>query len=174
MNGGMGGGFQQGGGGGGGQMPGGSHTLGGSTGGMGKILLPYGVPKCIGQCGVFGGGGGGQASQFGTGCGTDRVPDLPHPSSYKVCQGGFGGGGRGEAKVASSSGTVFQTSADGTANTGGGGGAVNLGYSNGPQTTGAGGSGVVVVVEPSASVTVNSGVYKMNEQYHFKKLSKWS
>lgn len=174
FNSGSGGGFQQGGGGGGAGSTGGGTAGFGSIGGMGKILLPYGVPKCLGQCGVFGGGGGGQASQFGTGPGTDRVPDLPHPPSLKFCTGGFGGGGRGEAKVASSSGTVFQTSANGTANTGGGGGAVNLGYSNGPNTTGAGGSGIVIVIEPSAQVTVNSGVYKMNEQYHFKKLSKWS
>ena len=176
FNSGAGGSFQQGGGGGGAGGKGGDTVMQGGIGGFGKVLLPYGVPKCLGQCGVFGGGGGGQATQFNDGdpAGDNFIPATPHAPELKFCTGGFGGGGQGEAKIACNSSTPFQNATNGTANTGGGGGAVNLGYSNGPQTTGAGGSGIVIVVEPSASVTVNSGVYKMNEQYHFKKLSKWS
>jgi len=177
FNSGAGTGFQQGGGGGGAGQPGGSAGTFGGIGGMGKVTLPFGVPKCLGECGFFGGGGGGQASQFGAGTSSTPVTEIPvgpYPQALKFCTGGFGGGGQGQTKVACNSADPFQDPEDGDANSGGGGGAVNLGYSNGPNTTGAGGSGIVVVVEPSANVTVNSGVYKMVEQYHFKKLSKWS
>ena len=180
MNGGSGGGFQQGGGGGGGLSPGGpSHAFAGS-GGTGKIMIPYGVPACLGDDGFVGGGGGGQASQFAPGtcsCAPTqlgRFPAGPYPSGEAYGSGGKGGAGQGELKRACNSSTPFQNATSGTANTGGGGGGVNKGYSNGPLTSGSGGSGLAVVVEPNASVTVKDGVYNMKEQYHFKKLSKWT
>ena len=184
MNGGAGTSFQQGGGGGGSEMPGGaSSPAGGSNGGAGKNLQPYGVPKCLGENGILGGGGGGNLTQFGAGtcscadCSAGNagtLPNGPYPSGEAFCVGGIGGGGNGLIKVANNSGAVFQCNTAGTANTGGGGGGQNGGYCNGPMAGTAGGSGIVIVIEPcAAGGTVGDGIYSMQAQFNAKAASRW-
>jgi hypothetical protein len=186
FNGGGGNGFQQGGGGGGGgDSAGGNSNVVGGNGGSGKNLNPYGVPGCIGTGGIIGGGGGGNLTQFGAGtcnnsnCSAGALGSFPNvlaqqSTQYRFCTGGIGGGGNGGIKVANTNGAIFQSPANGTANTGGGGGGENSGYCNGPQVGGTGGSGIVIVVEPcAASGTVGDGVYSMQAQFNAKAASRW-
>ena len=183
FNGGAGSGFQQAGGGGGASQAGGTASTFGAHGGTGKNLQPYGVPKCIGSCGVLGGGGGGALAQFGDGdnaCANcsegpkGQVHNGPYSAVEQYAAGGIGGGGQGGVKIATPSGGIFLAPANGTANTGGGGGGDNAGYDNGPGVAGTGGSGRVIVVEPGvAAGTVGDGVYSMQAQFNAKAASRW-
>lgn len=183
FNGGSGGGFQQAGGGGGAGMAGASVSVYGGHGGAGRNLQPYGVPKCIGDCGVLGGGGGGTLAQFGDGLPADancsagpvfQIHAAPFSPAEQYAAGGIGGGGQGGVKRAISCGGIFFAPTNGTANTGGGGGGDNAGYANGPGIAGTGGSGRVIVVEPGvAAGTVGDGVYSMQAQFNAKAASRW-
>ena len=183
FNGGSGGGFQQAGGGGGAGQAGGSASQYGGHGGSGKNLIPYGVPACIGTGGILGGGGGGALAQFGDGtnsCATcsvgpkSNIHAAPFSTAEQYAAGGIGGGGQGGVKQADHCGAVFFAPANGTANTGGGGGGDNAGYNNGPGVAGTGGSGRVIVVEPGvAAGTVGDGVYSMQAQFNAKAASRW-
>jgi len=76
--------------------------------------------------------------------------------------GGTGGGGNG----------VWNTPCSGVANTGGGGGAVG----SPGATAGSGGSGLVLINQPSSSPTfsIAPGVWSLSDAYNYKKAGQWT
>ena len=160
-----------------GQGMGNPGTEGGSNGGMGRDLTPIGVPTCLGDCGFFGGGGqaGSQGSPDNIGAVMRAFPDK---SSFlgKKQRGGGGTGIQGDPTILTVSCYKSSTNTDATANTGGGGGGGRYpGSAPFPvdKKGGAGGSGVVIVLECVGGSSAKSGIYKMSEQYVHAKRSSW-
>jgi hypothetical protein len=143
-------------------------------GGRGRDLTPLGVPTDMGDCGIFGGGGGAKTS-----AGELYTPGVPlTDQSSGIGKKAAGGGGRGQT------GTndvltfccVALGSSVGDANTGGGGGAGT--FNDSPNGVGdvdgmAGGSGTVLVIQDVAGASANDGIYSMKEHYICVKSSRW-
>jgi hypothetical protein len=110
--------------------------------------------------GKFAGGGGGGKEDSGGGV-------SPPPGAGGT--GGPGGGGRG----GNSGSSPTLTNQAGTTNSGGGGGAKGEPAPS-PSAPTNGGSGIVLVKNPSYSVKVASGVWPLSEQYNFKKQGNWT
>lgn len=160
-----------------GQGMGNPGTEGGSNGGMGRDLTPIGVPTCLGDCGFFGGGGqaGSQGDPSNPGAIMRAFPDK---SSFlgKKQRGGGGAGIQGNPTILTVCCYKSSTNVAGTANTGGGGGGARYpGSAPFPvdKKGGAGGSGVVIVLECVAGSSAKSGIYSMAEQYVHAKRSSW-
>ena len=87
---------------------------------------------------------------------------------HRAPSGGGGSGGAGGGGVGAGSGGQ---GGNGSANTGGGGG--GGGGSSGHDTNG--GSGVVIIKEPAASVPASApGVWNLSEHYNFAKAGEWT
>ena len=160
-----------------GQGMGNPGTEGGSNGGLGRDLTPIGVPTCLGDCGFV--GGGGQAGSQGHPSNPSAVMRaLPDLSSFlgKRQKGGGGAGIQGDPCILTVCGYKSSTKSAGVANTGGGGGGARYpGCAPYPadKKGGAGGSGVVIVLECVGGAAAKSGIYKMSEQYVHAKRSSW-
>ena len=160
-----------------GQGMGNSGTEGGSNGGMGRDLTPIGVPTCLGDCGFF--GGGGQAGSSGHPSNpSSTMRALTDKSSFlgKRQRGGGGAGIQGDPTIITVCCYKSSTNAPGAANTGGGGGGGRYpGSAPFPvdKKGGAGGSGVVIVLECVGGSSAKSGIYSMAEQYVHRKRSSW-
>ena len=160
-----------------GQGMGNPGTEGGSNGGMGRDLTPIGVPTCLGDCGFF--GGGGQAGSQGDPSNPAAVMRaFPDKSSFlgKKQRGGGGAGIQGNPTILTVCCYKSSTNVTGTANTGGGGGGARYpGSAPFPvdKKGGAGGSGIVIVLECVAGSSAKSGIYSMAEQYVHAKRSSW-
>jgi len=160
-----------------GQGMGNPGNEGGSNGGMGRDLTPIGVPTCLGDCGFFGGGGqaGSQGHPSNPGAIMRAETDL---SSFvgKRQRGGGGAGIQGVPAILCVCGYKSSDASSGAANTGGGGGGARYpGCAPYPvdKKGGAGGSGVVIVLECVGGSSAKSGIYKMSEQYVHAKRSSW-
>ena len=160
-----------------GQGMGNSGTEGGSNGGMGRDLTPIGVPTCLGDCGFFGGGGqaGSQGHPSNITAVMRPITDL---SSFlgKRQRGGGGAGIQGDPTIITVCCYKSSTNSSGAANTGGGGGGGRYpGSAPFPvdKKGGAGGSGVVIVLECVGGSSAKSGIYSMAEQYVHRKRSSW-
>ena len=160
-----------------GQGMGNPGTEGGSNGGMGRDLTPIGVPTCLGDCGFFGGGGqAGSQSDPSNPAAVMRA--FPDKSSFlgKKQRGGGGAGIMGDPTILTVCCYKSSTNVAGTANTGGGGGGARYpGCAPYPvdKKGGAGGSGVVIVLECVAGSSAKSSIYSMAEQYVHAKRSSW-
>ena len=160
-----------------GQGHGNPGTEGGSNGGMGRDLTPIGVPSCLGDCGFFGGGGqaGSQGHPSNITAVMRPITDL---SSFlgKRQRGGGGAGIQGDPTILCVCGYKSSSRVAGVANTGGGGGGAKYpGSAPFPvdKKGGAGGSGVVIVLECVGGSSAKSGIYSMAEQYVHRKRSSW-
>ena len=154
-----------------------SGAEGGSNGGMGRDLTPIGVPTCLGDCGFFGGGGqaGSQGHPSNPSSTMRALTDL---SSFlgKRQRGGGGAGIQGDPTIITVCCYKSSSRTAGVANTGGGGGGGRYpGSAPFPvdKKGGAGGSGVVIVLECVGGSSAKSGIYKMSEQYVHAKRSSW-
>ena len=157
-----------GGGGGAGDQSGGGATQGGSGGGgaYSSSVSPTGASGTANQgfaggngagspnYGCGGGGGAGAIGSNGTGSvgGNGGAGLSSSITGSSVSRGGGGGGGAqnnasgGTATAGGGNGSSGSNGSNGTANTGGGGGGTDL-----PNTSGAGGSGVVILRMPTAN-----------------------
>lgn len=124
--------FNEGGGGGGAAPEAGENAVSNTRGGDGGDGLSVAAFSQFGASGVFGGGGGGGDYSAGT----------SDPGAAGTGGGGVGGGNN-----------PSQNAGNGTANTGGGGGGAWDNSATASGTSGAGGSGIVVVRVPSTTYT---------------------
>ena len=160
-----------------GQGMGNPGTEGGSNGGRGRDLTPLGVPTCIGDCGFV--GGGGQAGSSGHPSNPSSTMRAQSDLSHFLGRRQVGGGGvgiQGAPTILTVCCYKSSTNVAGLANTGGGGGGARYpGCAPFPvdKKGGAGGSGVVIVIECVAGSSAKSGIYSMAEQYVHAKRSSW-
>ena len=132
-----------------------------------------GVASSITGSPVYRAGGGGSTGRF-----RSEVQGF----------GGNGGGGNGAFYQSDGSGTIpapaanptapsgsaGQVAQSGTANTGGGGGGCSIGTPAANTSSGAGGSGVVIIKEPEVNFVNNvSGVWDMTALYDNVKAGSW-